>query len=182
MVFNLLNLFKRKRHPAAAALYGLAVAQAREPGFYTRLDLPDTPEGRFEGIALHVYLILRRLKAEPGEEAAVLAQDLFDTLFHDMDESLREMGIGDLGISHRIKAMAKAFYGRVDAYDLGLAADDGNQTLKDALIRDLYRTTTPGAAALDAVATYLRQADAALASQPADAVLAGQVTFPQVPD
>jgi len=183
MVFNLLNPFKRKKHAAAEPLYAAAVAQARQPGFYLVLGLPDTPEGRFEAIAAHVYLVLRRLKGERAPGVAELSQDVFDILFHDMDESLREMGIGDLGISHRIKAMAKAFYGRVEAYDRGLAArDDRDQALRDALARDFYRTAEPGPDVLGGMAAYLRAADAHLAAQPLDNLLAGRVSFPPAPE
>lgn len=152
---------RRDRRAAAHALYTAVVAQARDPGFYTDYRVADTVDGRFDLIALHAFLLLGRLKAETEEagkaaEAAALAQEVFDLMFGDMDRSLREMGVGDLSVGKKVKAMAKAFYGRVDAYDAGLkATDDG--TLEGALARNLYRGAPPDAPTLGALARYLRQ-------------------------
>jgi cytochrome b pre-mRNA-processing protein 3 len=103
------------RHAVPAdRLYGAAVAQARNPAFYVECRVPDTLDGRFDLIVLHLCLLIRRLRRE-GETGATLAQALFDTTFDDMDRSLREMGVGDLGVGRRVKAMASAFYGRATA-------------------------------------------------------------------
>jgi cytochrome b pre-mRNA-processing protein 3 len=120
-----LRFFERRRQAAdaARALYERAVAQARQPGFYTALGVPDSLDGRFDLVAVHVFLLLYRLKRERAA-AAPLAQCLFDVMFDDMDESLRELGVGDLGVGWRVKAMAKALYGRLAAYEAGLAGDD----------------------------------------------------------
>ena len=50
------------RQRSADALYMSAVEQARQPEFYSNMGVPDTVDGRFDMIALHVFLILRRLK------------------------------------------------------------------------------------------------------------------------
>lgn len=42
-------------------LYLGAVEQARQPFLYAELKVPDTVDGRFDMIATHVFLILRRL-------------------------------------------------------------------------------------------------------------------------
>src|SRR5687767_10591046 len=104
------------RAQTAAALYAAAVAQARQPAFYVALGVPDTLEGRFELIVLHVHLLCRRLGAL-GESGAALAQALFDCMFRDMDRNLRELGVGDPSLPRRIKAMLEAYYGRIKAYD-----------------------------------------------------------------
>jgi len=127
--------------PATEAAHRLYVAiqhQARSPEFHARLGVPDTLDGRFDLLALHMFLVLRRLKAE-GKNASELAQRLFDMLFDDMDRSLREMGVADLGVGKRVKAMAQALYGRIAAYDAGLT-QTGDDRLKEALRRNLYGT------------------------------------------
>ena len=58
-------------------------------------------------------------------------------MFGDFDRSLREMGTGDLSVGRQIKRMAEAFYGRVQAYEEGLAGAD--PLLKQALSRNLFR-------------------------------------------
>src|SRR5258708_37092822 len=90
-----------------------------------------------------MFAILYRLKAETG--AAGLSQDLFDTMFADMDRSLREMGVGDLGVGRRVRAMAEALYGRMAAYEAGLAADAA--PLSAGLGRSPYGTPGADAAA-----------------------------------
>jgi len=166
---------------SAAILYRALVEQARQPLFYAAYGVPDTLDGRFELIALHMFFVLHRLKID-DPAAQQLAQELFDTMFGDMDRSLREMGVGDLGVGRRIRAMGEALYGRMAAYEAGLAADDS--VLAAALRRNVYgtlRNTEPSAAALAAVCTYMRDAVRRLAVQPLQQLAAGDVTFPPVP-
>ena len=81
----LINIKERRaRQAAAEALYGQAVAQSRRPEFYRDLGVPDSLDGRFDMIALHVFLLLNRLRNE-GQIANGLAQRLYDTMFADMD-------------------------------------------------------------------------------------------------
>lgn len=171
----LASLFRRNTHRAAAhALYGAIVARARDPAFFLACSVPDTLDGRFELIALHAFLVLNRLKADHAATAD-LAQELFDTMFADLDRSLREMGAGDLGVGRRVKTMAKGFYGRIVAYEEGLGAED--DTLKAALRRNLYGTVDAPAEAVAAMDRYMRSTAAALAIQPAQEFLSGKVKF-----
>lgn len=162
--------FNRKSRTAVQALYGAVVAAARAPIFYAEWGVPDTLDGRFEVIALHAFLALRRLK-QSGENAA-FAQALFDAMFADLDRNLREMGVGDLSVGRQVKTMAKAFYGRVVAYERGLA---GTDSLEDALRRNLYGTATPTEAQLAAAADYVRRQARALDAAPVDRLLAGDL-------
>ncbi|HEY4133644.1 MAG TPA: ubiquinol-cytochrome C chaperone family protein [Alphaproteobacteria bacterium] len=180
------NLFRRSGTDAAAALYSRLVAQARQPGFYTVCAVPDTVQGRFEMIALHAFLVMRRLKT--GGAAGRLSQDLFDLMFADMDRNLRELGTGDLAVGKRIKKLAKAFYGRVGAYEEGLDGSAG--TLESALARNAYEAAdgetdvvkeAVPAIAVAALAAYVRQADGLLTAQPVTALSAGDVQFPLAP-
>jgi cytochrome b pre-mRNA-processing protein 3 len=144
----------------AEELYAAAVAQARRPEFYGRLGVPDTLDGRFELVALHLFLILRRLKAQPGSEP--VGQALVDRFVEDMDESLRELGAGDLGVGRKVKAMGQALYGRIAAYEAGLEGPAG--TLEAALRRNLFGTVQapePDAGVLEALAAYIRRESAA---------------------
>jgi cytochrome b pre-mRNA-processing protein 3 len=166
--------FRRNRAPAEA-LYGSLVDQARQPAFYATLGVPDTVDGRFDMIAVHAFLLMRRLRAE-GEAARGLSQSLFDIMFADMDQNLREIGVGDLGVGKRVKAMAQAFYGRVGAYDAGLD-DSSDPALAAALRRNLYRKTAPSEAQVTALATYMRRENAALAGQALDTLHGGRVAF-----
>jgi cytochrome b pre-mRNA-processing protein 3 len=171
----MIALFRRNpTHDAAERAYAAVVAQARQPAFFLRRGVPDTIDGRFELICLHAFLYLRRLKAERPRSAA-LAQRFFDHMFGDLDRSLREMGTGDLSVGREVKQMAKAFYGRIQAYERGL--DRGGEVLEAALTRNLYGTVAAVPAHLVALGAYLRREDAALAVQPAVDLLAGRVEF-----
>src|ERR1051326_3832197 len=157
---------------AAELAYGRVVEHARRPGFFTDCGVPDTVDGRFELICLHAFLYLHRLKREQ-KRATALGQRFFDTMFADFDRSLREMGTGDLSVGREIKRMAEAFFGRVAAYEQGLAGSDA--VLQPALARNLYGTAPPAPAQLAAMAAYVRREAAGLNLQDAAELLAGRV-------
>jgi len=166
-------------------LYGAIVAQARSPIFYLHYGVSDTVEGRFELIVLHLMLVLRQLGAKeaaasanpplPGPGSAV-GQRLFDVFCHDLDDNLREMGVGDLAVPRQMRQFGEAFYGRQAAYAAALGATDP-QELEKALARNILGPAVPGEKAA-ALARYVRAATAQLATQPEDALIAGRVVFP----
>ncbi len=161
---------------AGRALYTAAVEQARSAPLYASLGAPDTVEGRFEMVALHVYLIMRRLK---GDDAArQVSQHLFDAMFQNMDDSLRELGVGDLQVGKKIRKLAENFYGRIGAYEDALRPDEPQDALARALGRNIFENETAPKAA--AFAEYVRKAEQSLAQQPAARIASGIVTFPAV--
>jgi len=165
---------RRQREEMVDALYAKAVAQARLPIFYAEREVPDTVDGRFDLLVLHVFLLMHRLGAE-GRDTKAVNQDLFDLMFADMDRSLREMGVSDMAVGKRVKEMARAFYGRVDAYEpvLGDLAK-----LEEALARNLYRGAEVKQSSLAAMAHYIQKQVAALAAlDPASIAEAGKACF-----
>ena len=163
-------------------LHGEIVAAARRPALYLDLQAPDTQDGRFEMIALHAGLVLRRLSAISGlgeDIAQDLAQDLADCVFRHFDDALREIGVGDTTVPKRIKKMVEAFYGRNKAYAEGLAEPEGDR-LERALARNVYSAETLAAApAAPALARYARACVAALDAQGIDDFAAGRIAFPE---
>jgi cytochrome b pre-mRNA-processing protein 3 len=97
-------------------------------------------------------------------ETKGLNQALFDLMFADMDRSLREMGVSDMSVGKRVKEMARAFYGRVDAYEPVL---DDAAKLEEALARNLYRGAEVTQSSLSAMAHYIQKQVAALAAHDA---------------
>src|SRR3990170_2959830 len=95
----------------AGELYGRVVAEARQPMFYVELGVPDTPEGRYEVVVLGLFLILERLRVERGA-GEKLSQQLLEAFVTDMDDCMREMGVGDLTVAKRVKRAAAGFYER----------------------------------------------------------------------
>ncbi|WP_011580482.1 MULTISPECIES: ubiquinol-cytochrome C chaperone family protein [Chelativorans] len=169
---------RRARQRVVEALYGEIVAAARRPRLYSELQVPDTPLGRFEMLSLHLFLLLHRLRGETGV-LADLAQELTDYFFREVDHSLRELGIGDLGVPKRIKKLARMFYGRLSAY--GQAVDAGNEA---ELAGALRRNIMPDRAVWDesaVLAAYMLEACHVLSGLANEELLAGKLTFPPLP-
>ena len=172
----ILNLFRRTpREDTIAVLYGAIVAQARDPAFYRNYRVPDTSNGRLEMIVLHTVLVLLRLETEGGA-VRPLGQALFDYFCGDVDANLREMGVGDMAVPRKMKAVGEAFYGRKRAYEAALAVP-GLAELKAALIRNVYPEAGETAEA-ERLATYMREAVGKLAAIDGAALLRGQLAFP----
>lgn len=163
----------------ADGLYRRLVDQAREPAFYALCGVPDTLDGRFDMIVLHVSLVVRRLRAGEIPEKA-LSQALFDTMMDDMDRSLREMGVGDLGVGRRVKAMAKAFYGRAAAYDAALSEGAG-EALTAALERNLFAAARARPEQIRMVAEYARDWAALLDRSSTAALAGGEIVLAPLP-
>jgi cytochrome b pre-mRNA-processing protein 3 len=152
----------------ASNIYGGLVAQSRAVPFYAQHGVPDTPEGRTELIMLHLVLTLRRLGRD-GEAGGRLAQALSEAFVTDMDDNMREMGVGDLMVAKRVKKTAAALFDRLRDYGKHLEAADV-QGLADAIERHLLMNETagppsPGAAR---IAAYCLAAEQSLASSATD--------------
>jgi cytochrome b pre-mRNA-processing protein 3 len=117
---------------------------------------------------------LRAVEAAGG--AAGLAQAVFDAMFADMDFNLRELGVGDMSIGRRVRAMWEAFHGRALAYEGPLSAGDA-AALEAALIRNVWRGDAEAAVRAATLAQVALAQDAHLRGQDASALAAGQVDF-----
>ncbi|MEM7069510.1 MAG: ubiquinol-cytochrome C chaperone family protein [Pseudomonadota bacterium] len=120
------NIFSKhdKRINVPEQIYGIVVARARDPQLFIECELPDTVMGRFEVLALHVFLLSRRMKQEGGETAISLSQEVFDQFVADVERALREIGIGDTSVPKRKKKMIRSFYGQIDDFDAHLDGKD----------------------------------------------------------
>jgi cytochrome b pre-mRNA-processing protein 3 len=166
------SLFKaRPAIVAGKALYARAVQQAREPMLYAEYGVPDTVLGRFELYTVHVALLVRRLKGG-GDQAAETAQGLFDAYLNGLDVALREIGVGDLSVGKKMKKLGRAFYGRVKAYDESLTVHDS-----EAVAALVSRTILDGKGDAGPLARYIADQAEALAAQPLDNLLAGNVNW-----
>ena len=174
---------RKRRREAAHRLYMTAVRQARDPTLYTAGGVADTLDGRFDLIVLHVVPLMRRLR-QCDEEGRQLSQALFDVMFDDMDQSLREMGVGDLRVGKRVKQMARAFYGRAMAYDQAFdraPGADRRRSIAEALERNVFNNDPPPAAPVQAMAGYVETLLDTLDRQSTAALLGGEVGLPPVP-
>lgn len=169
----------RRLHEATRRLHDAAVVQSRMPVFYERLGVADSIDGRFDLLALHVFLMMDRLN-DLGPEGCRLAQTLFDRMFGEIDLTLREMGVGDLGIPKHMKKMMKAFNGRAHHYHEALAARSHDALLL-AVTRNVYRVegeSIPYGA--DELARYTMAAHEAFAAMDLMQFQTGAPAFPPV--
>lgn len=176
------GLFKsNKTTDVAHDLYSAIVTQARQVVFYTDYGVPDTVDGRFDLIVLHAHILFDRLKDGTADEE-ILSQAIFDLMFADMDQNLREMGVGDIGVAKRVKAMVEAFFGRATAYADALKQPDDHD-LSSALKRNLFRKTEPSDNQIHAATTYFRSQVRHLGTQDLAGFHRGSVDFltPELP-
>jgi cytochrome b pre-mRNA-processing protein 3 len=181
------QLWRTRRHARrqhAEQLYRALVKQARTQALYRELGVPDTPEGRFEMIALHVSLMLRRLRPE-GALGRALGQDLFDVMFADMDSGLRELGVSDLSVGKYVKRLAGNLYARLAALDRALG-EPGRAAagLPDAMaLQTMLRANVydggapPSDAKLARLTDYLIAQDRALLDQDVAALGEGTIAW-----
>jgi cytochrome b pre-mRNA-processing protein 3 len=171
------RLFRPQFHGTTIdSLYGVIVAQARVPDFYEEFGVPDSVDGRFELIVLHLALLTRRLARE--KKGAALSRALVDRFGRDMDDNLREMGVGDLTVPKKMKRMFEALYGRTRAYHSALQGGlnaTGSDALQVALARNVFGGRGGDAARL---AAYVHRAADALDAAEGGQILAGRLAFP----
>ncbi len=172
------RLFKpRPAVQAGRALFKALSAQARQPVFYASLGVADTVEGRFELYVLHLVLVLHRLKGR-GTQAAETSQATFDAFLRNLDEGLRDMGVGDLSVGKKMRKLGEALYGRIKGYDRAFADADTSLALEGLVHRTVFQEQpSPGAAPL---ARYIAAAAAGLDAQPLEQVMAAELVWPEV--
>ncbi|MDI9349371.1 MAG: ubiquinol-cytochrome C chaperone family protein [Candidatus Symbiobacter sp.] len=175
---------------AAKLLWGQLVAAARAPVFYRDYGVPDRPEARFEMVVIHLYLLLARLKSETNADKAdkIVAKRLADALFalmvKDFEQNLRQMGVGDLRVSGKMKKLMAAFYGRIKGFDQ--CFDDpilpAAQALTHMLRRNLAGSDQPNRGeatdGMAAVADYMVAARGVLTALDFGAIFTKGVAWP----
>jgi cytochrome b pre-mRNA-processing protein 3 len=128
---------RKKRQKLGEKIYSHIRTASRRPAFFGPGKVPDTVDGRFEVLVAHAYLAMQGLRnADPARR---IDQEVFDAMFRDMDDAVRELGTSDTQVGKKIKAMAKAFYGRCDSYHLALQSKDMEQ-ISQAVRRNLLAT------------------------------------------
>jgi cytochrome b pre-mRNA-processing protein 3 len=165
-------LKRRKERKATIECLCAAVSdRARAEVFFSEFQVPDTFDGRFDMLVLHAWLVLDELR---GRGQTAISQHLIDALFVQFDLALRELGAGDVGMSRRMKKMAGAFFGRLDAY----RGASNESALAEAIARNVYRGEACGLAPARLLATYCLVARARIAGSDLEA---GLVDFGGLP-
>ncbi len=168
----ILSLFKRKPDARAVGqVYASIVAQSRQEIFYARWDVPDTLNGRFDMISLHLSLLFQALRTS-REQDRQFSQAVFDLFFKDMDRSLREMGVGDMAVPKKIQKMGELFYGMLSSLTGALEGND-REALVQTLSRNIYDGQTPPG--LDRLADYVLDLSGQFAEMDPDVIVKGNL-------
>ncbi len=178
MLAQLIQFFMPSRHQQSAALlYHSLMESARNPVFYSVMGVPDTVDGRFDMIVLHMVMVIRHMRESGGASAKQHEQALMEMMISDMDRSLREMGSTDTGVGRRVRVMVEAFYGRQRAYELALT-DADELALEQSLRRNVYGTLqdVPNGH-VSMLAGYVRRSLDILKAQEIETIYAGVVAF-----
>lgn len=171
-------IFKnRKLNDCAHGLFSAVINQSREKVFYEKYLVEDSFDGRFDLMALHMSLVLDKFdKNDEMTNAPKLKRMLQEIMFDNLDLTLREMGVGDLGVGKKIKIMAEAFYGRMMVYqEIFNKRDTAN--MKEALKRNLYREKDIDASILTQMSSYMFEQYEYTHSQSIEKVLNGEIDF-----
>lgn len=169
----------RKFEAPARRIYNATVDIARRPALYGELGVPDSLDGRFDALVLHLSVVMRQLK-KFGKTGRLLGRELASAFVDDMDRTLREMGVGDLSVGKRVKGMVRGFYGRLETYDRALDRIAESEELDAALIRNLYAGRQPPESVIRRTASYVRGLNQALEEMSLDRLMAPE--FPKFLD
>lgn len=158
----------------AGTLYRAVVAAAREPAIYAIHGVPDTPEARFEMVAVHLALLLRRL-GQAGPPGAGLGRMAAEAMTQDMDRSVRELGVSDLSVGKYVKRLAASLNARRTVLDQAVALGD-RSAIATMLANNAWLTGAPAPAELDGLVDRLLAFAAGLEAVPFATLAMGRLT------
>ncbi|KAB0680937.1 hypothetical protein F6X38_06835 [Aureimonas leprariae] len=170
--FKLRRQIRNRNREIVDALYESVVARSRTPKLYLEFGVPDTVMGRFESLSIHIFLALARCSRD--EATKPVAQDLVDRFIVDVEDSIREIGIGDVAVPKRMRKLTGMFYERVSAYDPPLR-DGDEPALAAKLERYALGEAPPDQRDAAALATHMMTTKAELDRLETDAILSGRL-------
>ena len=97
--------FKYKKHNF---IYNNLVKLSRNVYFYKDINLEDKLENRVIIIFAHLAIILSCLKNNKMNKS--ISQELYDNVFLNIENNLREMGHGDVTVNKKMKDLNQVFH------------------------------------------------------------------------
>ena len=97
-------IFKTKKHDNS--LYNTLLSLSRNIFFYKEIELSDTFETRVYLMLFHFSIILKIFQVRKSK----FNQKSYDSLFHAIENNLRELGFGDVSVNKKMKDMNKLLY------------------------------------------------------------------------
>ena len=134
-------MFFKRKNTQVNKIYQNIVKISRSKFFYLNLRLKDNFETRFDLIIFHAFIIFYYYK-NLKQEKSLISQELFDFMFNDFENNLREMGFGDIAVNKKMKVFITAFYGRIAQYSKGIDAykNGGDKSLlQQTILNNIYK-------------------------------------------
>ena len=97
-------IFNKKHHNTS--LYNTLLTLSRNIFFYRDIKLADTFETRIYLMFFHFSIMMIIFK----EKNMKFNQKSYDSFFHNIENDLRELGLGDVAVNKRMKEMNKLLY------------------------------------------------------------------------
>jgi len=165
-------------------IYGTVVAQARKSAFYTDFNIPDSVMGRYDMLALHVFLLSYRLKNSINDElegSKELSQDVFDIFLIDIERGLRDLGFADTSVHKRKKRLARSYYALIEDFDGALTKADTKKLALAAVNRYFEKISTRDSAkAGRKLAEYMLFVTNHFSKQSMRAIMDGKLDWPDI--
>ncbi len=134
-------MFFKKKDNKVSIIYQNIIERSRSKFFYLELKLNDDFETRFDLIIFHAFLVFFYFKNLNNKKSAI-SQELFDLMFSDFENNLREMGFGDIAVNKKMKVFIKAFYGRIAQYSKGVEvyrSKSDKSLLQETILNNIYK-------------------------------------------
>ena len=87
-------------------LYNTLLSLSRNIFFYKKVELADNFENRIYLMLFHFSILLKIYK----KKGIKFDQDSYDSLFFDIENNLRESGLGDVAVNTKMKLLNKVLY------------------------------------------------------------------------
>ncbi len=131
----------KKNNNKVEKIYQNIIKISRSKFFYIELNVDDSFEARFDLIIFHSFMIFYYYKKTNNKKSQI-SQKLFDCMFEDFENNLREMGFGDIAVNKKMKIFIRAFYGRLAQYsksiDRKIELED-KSLLEQTILNNIYK-------------------------------------------
>ena len=97
--------FKYKKHDY---IFNNLVKLSRNIFFYKDIKLDDKLENRVTLIFAHLSIIIKNLNKK--KEYKNISQEIYDNIFHNLENNLRELGHGDVTVNKKMKLFNRMFH------------------------------------------------------------------------
>ncbi|OMO94841.1 Ubiquinol-cytochrome c chaperone, CBP3 [Corchorus capsularis] len=183
IIFKMMFFYSKQSRSirGASVIYRRVLSQVDKPAIYEVFNLEKNFKMTFSLLVLHMWLCLRRLKAE-GKDGVELGQYVYEIYNHDVELRVSKAGV-NLLLTKWMKELEKIFYGNIVAYDAAMLPEAKQEELTDIIWRNVFSddgTSKPDPAALrtvQAMARYVRREVSCLSLTDKEAMFSGNFMF-----